>query len=411
MNSENNPEQTPNNQIVEETEHNQVETNTSIQQLVKDITRIGLVEQTKPDPNKLTSGIELKDDHGRILNNMPTLIYNHQSTFRLTRDQVSNRVWEHMPLRYSEDSGAQRRAPQLRVWRPIKEGDIRASFRKYDVRFKLPRISAEEFRTLEEFDRKSNNNWSRGETEYLFDLLQLFHGNFILVHDRFDERLHGNKRSVEDLKERVYFVMKLSKAAGMESMDVYYEKENEEIRKLSTERYMLRNSMVNKKEEDLLKLIKDTNVKINKKEKEEDGIRNMLDLTCGQDFDDILGHDSATLPPVEKILEDLDQKQKNRPGNAPEQHLAFNRSSLMTLTVPGVSAILNAKLNTSLTKMALNAQTVANEENHDLLDRLKKEFIRLFVLKAYYEKKANELENLKSIEKSKANLLNKRGAI
>lgn len=312
------------------------------------------------------------------------------------------------PLIFSNQPILQDKSPNLRVWRPVKHRNIKAPFRKYNVKYNLPQISPEEYQIIQNFDEKSRSTWSIPETEYLLDLLQLFHGNFLLVHDRFDHSKYGHVRSVEDLKERVYFVIKLAKAAGIESMNVYYDKENEEIRKLRTERYMSRNAMIHKKEEEILTLIKDTTIKISKKEKEEANIRDMLELTCGSNFNDILDHDSGSLPPIEQILSNLDKDQKKENQTAKDHYLAFNRSSLMTLTVPGVSPILNTKLKTSLTKMGLEAQRVANEQNHDLFDRLKKEFIRLFVLKAYYEKKNNELDNLKRIEKAKGDLLNKR---
>jgi hypothetical protein len=193
--------------------------------------------------------------------------------------------------------------------------------------------------------------------------------------------------------------------------DVYYDKENEEIRKLRTERYMHRNPIIYKKEEDLLTLIKDTTTKISKKEKEEAGIRAMLDLTSGSNFDNILEYNQQSLPPIEQILKDMEAAPKEGNEASQEKYYAFNRSSLMTFSIPGVSGVLNKKLMVSLQKMGLNAQKAANQENHDLYDRLKKEFVRLFILKAYYEKKAKELENLQNIDKSKMELLNKRAMV
>ena len=112
------------------------------------------------------------------------------------------------------------------------------------MEYSFPKITEEEYKVLEEFDKKSGNTWTKKETEYVLELLEMFHGNFLLVHDRFDENLHGKARTVEDLKERVYFALKLTKAAGINLKDVYYDKQNEEIRKLRTERYMSRNCLL-----------------------------------------------------------------------------------------------------------------------------------------------------------------------
>lgn len=322
---------------------------------------------------------------------------------------MKKQSWVNVPVVYSRDAGAQERAPQFTAWRPAKDTSIEASFLKYNVNYALPKISPAEYQFIENFDQKSGNNWSRAETEYLLDLLQTFHGNFLLTFDRFDESRFGNKRTVEDLKERVYLTFRLTKTAASELEDVFYDKQNEHIRKLRTERYMQRNQIIYKKEEDLLTLIKDTTTKISKKEKEEAGIRAMLDLTTGGDFENIITLDDRPLPPIEQILKEYEAK-PSAEGDAKKANkfLAFNRSSLMTFTVPGVSGVLNKKLKVSLQKMGLDAQKAANQENHDFFDRLKKEFIRLFVLKAYYEKKAKELENLENIQKTKMELLSKR---
>lgn len=69
------------NKIIEEEVEGE-EVNGSVQHLVKEISRIDILNQnkTRNETNKLISGIELKDGNGRILNNLPTLIYNHHST-------------------------------------------------------------------------------------------------------------------------------------------------------------------------------------------------------------------------------------------------------------------------------------------------------------------------------------------
>ena len=42
------------------------------------------------------------------------------------------------------------------------------------------------------------------ETEYMMDLCKRFDCRFILVHDRYDDKLHGKDRSVEEIKDRYY---------------------------------------------------------------------------------------------------------------------------------------------------------------------------------------------------------------
>jgi hypothetical protein len=89
MKIEKSPNKYIENKIIEEEPENE-NISGSVQHLVKEISRIGIIDQNKAknDTNKLISGIELKDEHGRILNNLPTLIYNHQSTLILIEELI-----------------------------------------------------------------------------------------------------------------------------------------------------------------------------------------------------------------------------------------------------------------------------------------------------------------------------------
>ena len=48
-----------------------------------------------------------------------------------------------------------------------------------------------------------DDNWTRAETDHLFDLARRFDLRFIVIKDRWDDERFPN-RSVEDLKERFY---------------------------------------------------------------------------------------------------------------------------------------------------------------------------------------------------------------
>ena len=54
------------------------------------------------------------------------------------------------------------------------------------------------------FQKHKTDNWSLEETEYMMDLCKRFDCRFILVHDRYDDKLHGKDRSVEEIKDRYY---------------------------------------------------------------------------------------------------------------------------------------------------------------------------------------------------------------
>lgn len=249
-----------------------------------------------------------------------------------------------------------------------------------------------------------DDSWSRPETEYLLSLLELFHGNFVLVHDRFDQNKFKKTRSIEDLKERSFQVLRLCHGSALN--EVYFDKQNEEIRRLRTERYLSRNSCVNKKEEELVSLIKKVELKISKREREERGIRKMLDLTC-----EGIKEEQEGLGKLKSVEEILKQKFSDLTEQPPAQkYRAFSRSSLMKPSVPKASALLNQKLETCLKTMKLNVLNVHNEQTHDLFDALKKKFVRLLMLKAFHEKKLKQKQILEEM-RERQELLVKRPAI
>jgi DNA methyltransferase 1-associated protein 1 len=59
--------------------------------------------------------------------------------------------------------------------------------------------------TSEEFQKHLRDpDWTREETDYLFDLCRTYDLRFIIVHDRYDWPREGPARSLEDLKDRYY---------------------------------------------------------------------------------------------------------------------------------------------------------------------------------------------------------------
>jgi len=55
---------------------------------------------------------------------------------------------------------------------------------------------------LEYHQHLHDENWSKQETDRLFEMCRRFDLRFVVIHDRWD---HGqSKRSIEDLKERYY---------------------------------------------------------------------------------------------------------------------------------------------------------------------------------------------------------------
>lgn len=89
----------------------------------------------------------------------------------------------------------------LRHWERKSEEsqDLDYRFSKFNVKADIPLYSDGEYEVLKDPD------WSREETDFLFDLCREYDLRFIIIWDRY-EFPGGKKRSVEDLKARYYSV-------------------------------------------------------------------------------------------------------------------------------------------------------------------------------------------------------------
>lgn len=124
---------------------------------------------------------------------------------------------------------------QLYHWRRItdpNEPQKEYQFAKYNARIDnhIPKYDDKEYNML-----LICNQWTKDETDYLMEMCTRFDLRFNVIHDRWDrKRFHGTERSVEDLKERYYFVYnQLAKArAFMEAPKVKeYDSQHERKRK------------------------------------------------------------------------------------------------------------------------------------------------------------------------------------
>ncbi|KIJ70140.1 hypothetical protein HYDPIDRAFT_104810 [Hydnomerulius pinastri MD-312] len=104
--------------------------------------------------------------------------------------------WEHRPFR----NGARTDSLQLSHWVKANEPDGEYQFAKYNIQPTPYTYSQDEYtRFLEDKD------WTKEETDYLFNIVQEFDLRWYVVHDRY-EYSDGPTRAIEDLKDRYYSV-------------------------------------------------------------------------------------------------------------------------------------------------------------------------------------------------------------
>lgn len=95
---------------------------------------------------------------------------------------------------------------QLFHWRRVtdpNEAPKEYQFAKYNIRLDnhVPKYDDKEYNMLLYCDQ-----WTKEETDYLMEMCYKFDLRFLVIHDRWDTKRFPTKRSVEDLKERYYFV-------------------------------------------------------------------------------------------------------------------------------------------------------------------------------------------------------------
>lgn len=131
-----------------------------------------------------------------------------------------------------------------------------------------------------------SEEWSREETDYLFDLCQRFNYQFVLVADRYE--FPGKERSVEDLRERYYQVNgKLSSPGTAYN----YDKEGDRHRRLTIESLHARDVEKLKEEALLSEMMSDMRISLPMVMQE----RQRLLLRCTTLGQQLLAH-AQTLP-------------------------------------------------------------------------------------------------------------------
>lgn len=90
-------------------------------------------------------------------------------------------------------------------WRRAADECKEYPFAQFNKQVDIPKYTDTEYT-----QHLKSDDWTKEETDHLFDLCLRFDRRFIVVHDRFDHEKY-KKRDVEDLKERFYSVSNILK--------------------------------------------------------------------------------------------------------------------------------------------------------------------------------------------------------
>lgn len=135
------------------------------------------------------------------------------------------RSWKWMPFK----NPARKDGAVLNHWRRIADEGKEYPFARFNKTIQLPSYTDTEYQ-----QHLQSDQWTRSETDHLFDLCRRFDLRFYIVHDRWDRTLFP-ERSVEDIKERYYDVAntlaKLRASPGHEPKIRVYDADHERRRK------------------------------------------------------------------------------------------------------------------------------------------------------------------------------------
>ena len=170
------------------------------------------------------------------------------------------RPWKWMPF----SNPARKDGAVFHHWRRVADEGKDYPFARFNKAVDTPTYS-----DLEYQQHLHDDNWTRQETDHLFELCKRFDLRFVVMHDRWDREKYSS-RSVEDLKERYYSICsiltKVRAPQGTEPKIWAFDAEHERKRKLQLTKLFDRTQEKIEEEEHLITELK--KIELRKKERE-----------------------------------------------------------------------------------------------------------------------------------------------
>lgn len=304
------------------------------------------------------------------------------------------RKWTFEPILFYRNSMDQTMAPKIRSWTEAGSEGKPAYFTKYNVAFQMPTFTHQDYQTLQANPVQYPGLWSYAEITHLFNLLELFEGNFILVADRYSDSKSFAQRSVEDIKEQTFMVCKaILQAKGGESgadlRMVNYNKNFDRLRKFRTQKYLNRSDAATQQEERLLEEVRALELVVRKKERESQNFKRIMEIT---------EEDRLKLDDLVTSLSELPSAGEL---DTTTQPTVFSRATFLKGPLLNVPPLTNEKLELALKELEIPANLYGTEANVRLMDQLRVNILKLFKLNAVLKQKEKLLKKVKDAQKGK----------
>lgn len=352
--------------------------------LISSLSKI-CVKEKAPNSHKIASALLTKDN----------LMVPTKLVIRPHLPPKCSSKWVRAPVVYSKREATQESAPPyILQWTEASRTGQVAGFRKFDIGLDLPRYNADDYKKITEKKRRQSyvseedlefsdkDFWSKEETDYLWHLLEACEGNFLVAHDRFSLRFP--EKTIEDLKERVIFVIKRLVEENLIKFDLgpyaktTFDKNLELVRRLNLEKVWRRKPEATRDEERLLASIKQAENLIKMRERESRFFQKILN--CSSEERAELSQ-TATLT-VQSFL-------KN--NVEPEAVVACHVGLLLKPVLTHLSPKLNEEILGKMKKMNLLSNTYATEETMRLFDKVRNQYLQFLSL--------NKRKNDKKVER------------
>lgn len=328
------------------------------------------------DPNKITNGLILMDSvpPARVFHSVPNPVQ-------------FIRKWHYSTIVFGEEK-AQELAPKLQSWTEAERESNPAYFTKFNLPFRMPTFTEADYSRLYANAPANLQIWNFAEIQHLFELLELYEGNFYVVCDRYSDSKSFDSRPIEDIKEQTFYVCKtLLETRSGDAKDDYkhlqYNREFEHLRRLKTQKFYARTSAVQQQEEELLSQMRQLEIQVRRKEKETQSFKRIMELTKDEKIE-MKEHLDSQLE--SSVPMDLDVK---------SNPIVVSRASFFDLPLLNLGPLTNRKLELALADLDLPENLCPTEDNTKMMEQLKMNLLKLFKLNFVLQQKQKAVKKFK----------------
>nr|SVE75157.1 EOG090X076S [Daphnia dolichocephala] len=306
------------------------------------------------------------------------------------------RPWKWMPF----TNPARKDGAIFHHWRRAADEGKEYPFAKFNKQVHVFTYTDQEYQLLQ------LDNWTRQETDHLFDLCRQFDLRFMVIQDRWDNTRYS-KRSIEELKERYYDICNILNKArhttGPEPKNIAYDADNEKRRKEQLKRLFDRTSEQVEEEANLLQELRKIEARKKDRERKTQDLQKLITAadSGGSAAGPVADHSPAAhrgTPPDKK----QQIRKKNTPFATPKAKLellpsvetpntgikfpefkasgVFLRSQRMKLP-PSVGQKKSKAIEQMLTELGLELNPMPTEDICQNFNDLRSDLVLLYELK------------------------------